>query len=171
MSKSRSSKKPRAACPVLGRCLPRVLWTVRTNHLNLRVVVSRIAPSRSPRFQASYPPAHDLHVLLRHRLLREPGGFEGFVWLWYCASRRSSHHANPQVGSSGTQHAGLALASSMVGPRPRRDHRAAGCPDLDAIRPRLEPICKSASDTLVARSCASKSSRPRTRRLGGAVDP
>ena len=23
-------------------------------------------------------PAHDLHVLLRHRLLRQPGGFEGF---------------------------------------------------------------------------------------------
>src|SRR4030095_3468330 len=25
--------------------------------------------------------SHDLHVLLRHRLLREAGGFEGFVWL------------------------------------------------------------------------------------------
>ena len=24
-------------------------------------------------------PAHDLHVLLRHRLLPQPGGFEGFV--------------------------------------------------------------------------------------------
>src|SRR4029450_9506056 len=25
------------------------------------------------------PPPHDLHVLLRHRLLRQPGGFEGGV--------------------------------------------------------------------------------------------
>ena len=34
---------------------------------------------RSPRFQRPSQPPHDLHVLLRHRLLRQPGGFEGLV--------------------------------------------------------------------------------------------
>ena len=32
----------------------------------------------SPAFHASKQP-HELHVLLRHRLLPQPGGFEG-VW-------------------------------------------------------------------------------------------
>ena len=34
--------------------------------------------SMSPAFHASKPGSHDLHVLLRHRLLREADGFERF---------------------------------------------------------------------------------------------
>src|SRR5918994_4675603 len=35
--------------------------------------------SRSPRFKGFSEATHDLDVLLRHRLLRQPDGFEGFV--------------------------------------------------------------------------------------------
>ena len=39
----------------------------------------RLAPQALPitAVQGRVAPAHDLHVLLRHRLLRQPGGFEG----------------------------------------------------------------------------------------------
>ena len=40
-----------------------------------RAHASKSSPVPTPRRRA-----HDLHVLLRHRLLRQPGGFEGFVW-------------------------------------------------------------------------------------------
>src|SRR5215213_2352879 len=41
---------------------------------------SRSAP-RSRRFTASLGLVRELHVLLRHRLLPQPHGFEGLAWL------------------------------------------------------------------------------------------
>ena len=46
--------------------------------IDVGVVTARERASMSPAFHAVVGGAHDLHVLLRHRLLREAGGFEGF---------------------------------------------------------------------------------------------
>ena len=49
----------------------------RYRSANTRHRDRRSPEPKSPRAQCVVQPAHNLHVLLRHRLLRQPGGFEG----------------------------------------------------------------------------------------------
>ena len=81
--------------------------------------------------------SHDLHVLLRHRLLRQPGGFEGFVLglvqrqRTILPSRNVDARALRDLGSMP-----LAAAAGSTSRRPRRR-----LPSLDrAPRPQVELV-------------------------------
>ena len=71
------------------------------------------AELKSPRSQAAIDRAHELHVLLRHRLLRQPRGFEGFV------HRRED--ADPHDHARrGPCRARVPLACTSIPSRPRK---------------------------------------------------
>ena len=76
------------------------------------------SPFSMPSMERVEDSPHDLHVLLRHRLLREPGGFEGLASVEEPA--RSCGPTVPIMSSSGLRHHPAAR------PRPCRE-------DLDAV--------------------------------------
>ena len=62
----------------------------------------------------------DLHVLLRHRLLRQPGGFEGLLTLRETSQRINFPIAErPQVGN-----AQLEICICATGPNPEPNERS-----------------------------------------------
>ena len=79
----------------------------------LDLVRRRLRRVRSRRARSPHSAPHNLHVLLRHRLLRQPGGFEGFA----CDSERRQRTILPSPNVQT-----WTPSCSMLGSRfPRRD--------------------------------------------------
>ena len=81
------------------------------------------------------PSAHDLHVLLRHRLLREAHGFKGFIQLQLVVIDHLCDLAPPQGADQGVASGKLDAASLALA-----EHQEHGdCPVL-AHGPNLDPV-------------------------------
>src|SRR6266480_544323 len=110
------------------------------------------SPTRSlARKRDAVPDApHDLHVLLRHRLLRKPGGFEGLRAIRKVPLPKHQAPPQPEELKEGLVH-GHATARSMPYVLTRAEKLIAQVEDLDRFSVKvLEGVDQLSPDLLVA---------------------
>src|SRR5205823_2548236 len=126
------------------------LWSIRDHDLDLRV--RPVGPAEVAAFQVCVDRAHEVQVL-RHRLLLEPHGFEGFASVEVKGDPCDASVANGPHGA--THDADLDSHPSPPSEVADQNHRIITCVDhvfdLDPIAlPRLQPVKPQGPQTLKA---------------------